>query len=120
MIGYRATIDSVRHQVTLCTPKRDRFHFVRGQGCGFVPLSAGVCRQVELNFLLSACLIDEDSVVSVVLPPVVCRYFDIFFIVRGVGPIDWITTLIFDHRNKRVIKCFFIIVLRYCDYLSIF
>ena len=40
-------------------PKGDRLHFVEDQGCGFVPLSTDVRRQDELNFFLSACLIDE-------------------------------------------------------------
>ena len=78
LIGYRATIDNIQHRVTFCTPKGDRFHFVGDRGCGLVPLSTDVHRQEELNFLLSACLIDEGSVVSVVLLPVVYGYSDVF------------------------------------------
>ena len=50
LIGYRATIDSVRHRVTICTPNEDRFHFVRDRDCGFVPLLTDVHRQGELHF----------------------------------------------------------------------
>ena len=60
-----------QHRITFCTPKGDRFHFVEDRGCSVTPSSTDACRQGELNFLFSACLIDEGSVVSVVLPPVV-------------------------------------------------
>ncbi|GFY97535.1 hypothetical protein Acr_12g0000760 [Actinidia rufa] len=63
LTDYRATIDCVRHRVTFCTPEGDRFHFVGDRGCGFVPSFTDVHRQGELNFLFSACLVDEE------LPP---------------------------------------------------
>ncbi|GFZ15860.1 hypothetical protein Acr_25g0002690 [Actinidia rufa] len=78
LIGYWAMIDYVRHRVTFCTPEGDRFHFVGDQGCGFVPSPTDVRRQGELNFLFSMCLVDEGSVVSVALPPVVYEFSDIF------------------------------------------
>ena len=78
LIVHRAMIDYVRHRVTFYTLKGDRFHFIKDRGCGFVQLSIDVRRQGELNFLLSAWLIDEGSVVSVALPLVVCGCSDIF------------------------------------------
>ena len=46
------------------------------RGGGFVPSSNDVhSRQGELNFLCSACLVDEGSVV---LPLVICDFLDVF------------------------------------------
>ncbi|GFS38040.1 hypothetical protein Acr_00g0055310 [Actinidia rufa] len=78
LTDYRATIDCVRHQVTFCTPEGDRFHFMGDRGCGSVPLSIDVSRQRELNFFFSACLVDEGSIVSIALPPIVCEFSDVF------------------------------------------
>ena len=78
LTGYQATIDCVRHRVTFCMPGGDRFHFVGDWGCSFVPSSTSVCRQGELSFLFSVCLVDEGSVVSVALPPVICKISNIF------------------------------------------
>ncbi|GFS44985.1 hypothetical protein Acr_00g0093390 [Actinidia rufa] len=50
LTDYWATIDCVRHQVTFCTLRGDRFHFMGDRGCDFVPLSIDVSRQEELNF----------------------------------------------------------------------
>ncbi|GFY95611.1 hypothetical protein Acr_10g0009960 [Actinidia rufa] len=63
LTGYRAMIDCDRHRVTFCTPEGYCFHFVGDRGRGFVPSSTNVRRQGELNFLFSACLVDEE------LPP---------------------------------------------------
>ena len=49
-----------------------------GLGCGFVPLSTNVRRQGELNFLFSACLVDEDSIIGVTLPPIICKFPNVF------------------------------------------
>ena len=76
--SYRATIDCFQHQVTFCIPEGDRFHFVGDQDCSVTPSSTDERRQGELNFLFSACLIDEGSVSSVVLPPVICEFLDVF------------------------------------------
>ena len=65
-------------ELPFCISEGDRFHFVGDRGCGFAPLSTNVRRQGGLNFLFSACLFDEGSVVSVVLPPVVCEFSDVF------------------------------------------
>ncbi|XP_057502676.1 uncharacterized protein LOC130786380 [Actinidia eriantha] len=78
LTGYCAMIDCVRHRVTFCTLEGDRFHFVGDRDYSFVPSSNDVRKQRELNFLFSACLIDEGSVVSVVLPSVVCDFLNIF------------------------------------------
>ncbi|GFS30291.1 hypothetical protein Acr_00g0011220 [Actinidia rufa] len=77
LIGYHATIDCVRHRVTFRTLEEDHFHFVGDRGGGFIPSSTNGCRQDELIFLL-ACLGDESSVVSMVLPSVVCEFSNIF------------------------------------------
>ncbi|GFY85488.1 hypothetical protein Acr_04g0002260 [Actinidia rufa] len=77
LTGYRATIDCVRHRVTFRTPEGDRFYFVGDWGCGFIPSSTDVRRQGELNFLFSACLVDESST-SVALPPIVYDFPNVF------------------------------------------
>ena len=74
LTGCRATIDCIRHRVTFCTPKGDHFYFVRDQGRSFGPLSIDVRRQGELNFLFSACLVNEGIVVSMALPPVIYNF----------------------------------------------
>ena len=51
---------------------------MRDRGCSFIPSSTDVRRQGELNFLFLTCLIDEGSVVSMVLPPVICKLPDVF------------------------------------------
>ena len=48
------------------------------RGCDFVPSSSNVRRQRELNFLFSAYLVDEGSVVSMVLPLNVCKFSYVF------------------------------------------
>ena len=48
-------------------------------------------RQGKLNFLFSACLAEEDSIVSVALPPVICNFLDVFF-----ERFDGITTALGD------------------------
>ena len=48
------------------------------RGGGFVPSSTDVRRRGELNFFFSACLVDEGSVVSVALPPIVYDSSDVF------------------------------------------
>ena len=58
------------------TPKGDRFYFVGDQGC--VPIVYRCAYTMQIEFSFSACLIDEGSVVSVVLPIVVCGCSDIF------------------------------------------
>ena len=78
LTGYRVTINCVRHKVTFCTPEGDRFHFVGDRGRGFKPSPTDIQRLGELNFLFSACLIDEGSEVSIILPPVVCEFSDVF------------------------------------------
>ncbi|GFS37772.1 hypothetical protein Acr_00g0053850 [Actinidia rufa] len=78
LTDYRATIDCVRHQVTFCTPEGDRFHFMGDRGCGSVPLSIDVSRQGEFNFLFLACLVNKSSIVSIALPPVICKFSDVF------------------------------------------
>ena len=78
LTSYRATIDYFQHRVTFCTPEGDRFYFMRDRGCSITPSSTDVHRQGEFNFLFAACLIDESNVVSVVLPPVVCEFLDVF------------------------------------------
>ncbi|XP_057493150.1 uncharacterized protein LOC130778637 [Actinidia eriantha] len=78
LMGYRATIDCVRHRVAFCTPEGDHFYFVGDRGASFVPSSIDIRRQGELNFLFSVSLVDEDDEVSVVLPPVVCDFPDVF------------------------------------------
>ena len=77
LIGYQATIDCVRHRVTFCTPEGGHFYFVGDRGCGFVPSSTNVRRQGELNFLFSMCLVNKGSVV-VALPPVICKFPNVF------------------------------------------
>ena len=67
LTGYQATIDCVQHQVIFCTPEGDRFHFVEDRGYGFIPSATTVRRQGGLNFLFSACLVDDGRVVSVAL-----------------------------------------------------
>ena len=74
LTGFHSTIDCVRHQVIFSMPKGDRFHFVGDRGCSFVVSSTNVRRQGKLNFLFLVCLVDEGSVVSVALPPVVCDF----------------------------------------------
>ncbi|XP_057485864.1 uncharacterized protein LOC130772142 [Actinidia eriantha] len=78
LMGYRATIDCVRHRVAFCTPEGDHFYFVGDRGASFVPSSIDIRRQGELNFLFLVSLVDEDDEVSVVLPPVVCDFPDVF------------------------------------------
>ena len=48
------------------------------RSCGFTPSSTNVRRQGELNFLFSTYLIDEGSVVNMVLPSVICEFLDVF------------------------------------------
>ena len=78
LTGYRVTINCVRHRVTFCMPERDCFHFVGDRDNSFGQLSTDVCRKGELNFLFSACLVEEGSMGSVVLLMVVCKFLDIF------------------------------------------
>ena len=70
-------IDYFQHRITFVTLEGDSFHFVRGRGYGLTPLSTCIRRLRELYFLFSVCLVNEGSVVSVVLPPVVCEFLDV-------------------------------------------
>ena len=51
---------------------------MRDRGYNFNPSTTGIRRLGELNFLFSACLVDEGSVVRVILPPVVFEFLDVF------------------------------------------
>ena len=46
--------------------------------CIFNPSPTNVRRQGQLNFLFSTCFIDEGSVASVLLPPVVYEFLNVF------------------------------------------
>ncbi|XP_057471108.1 uncharacterized protein LOC130759921 [Actinidia eriantha] len=78
LTGYSATIDCVWHRVIFCTPEGDHFHFVGDRDYSFNPSPTGIWRLEELNFLFLPYLVDEGSVINVVLPLVVCDFPDVF------------------------------------------